>query len=128
MRRTAAKIIYGFRNLLIDLRFGAPLFGVKVATVPGQANVVNGDYSLYDRVFAEIEISERDVVVDIGAGRGRFINWMLLRGYKNKIVGVEYDAETAQRASRRLSRYKNVQIVNADATQFVPADGTFFFL
>ncbi len=125
---TMARVVYGIRNLLIDLRFGAPLLGVKRSDVPDQAGVVNSDYSLYPHVFPRSLVRADDVIVDVGVGKGRFINWLLLLRLENRIIGIEYDGETAAATARRLARYPNVTIVHADATTSIPRDGTLFFL
>jgi hypothetical protein len=124
----AARVFYGVRNLLIDLRFGAPLLGVKRSGVPGQAGVVNSDYSLYPHVFPRSLVRPGDVIVDVGAGKGRFVNWLLMLRLDNRIIGIEYDGKTAAATAHRLRRRANVAIVHADATQFLPPDGTLFFL
>lgn len=123
-----ADVVYGVRNLLIDLRFGAPLLGVKRSSVPDQAGVVNSDYSLYPHVFPRSLVRPDDVIVDVGVGKGRFINWLLMLRVENPIIGVEYDSETAAKTARRLVRYPNVTILQGDATTSIPRDGTLFFL
>jgi hypothetical protein len=123
-----ARIFYGVRNLLIDLRFGAPLLGVKRSEVPGQAGVVNSDYSLYPHVFPRSLVRPDDVIVDIGVGKGRFVNWLLMLRLDNRIIGIEYDGKTAAATAHRLRRRANVTILHADATHFLPPDGTLFFL
>ena len=125
---TMARVMYGIRNLLIDLRFGAPLLGVKRSDVPDQAGVVNSDYALYPHVFPRSLVRPNDVIVDLGVGKGRFINWLLLLRMENRIIGIEYDGETAAATAKRLRRYPNVTIVQGDATVDIPRDGTLFFL
>jgi hypothetical protein len=128
MRLFAAKLFYGVRNLLIDLKYGAPLMGMKRTEVEGQASIVNGDYSLYPLAFKALTVKPDDVIVDIGSGRGRFLNWTLHHGFRNRVIGVEYDGETAAEAERRLAKYPNVAVVHADATKQVPEEGTIFFV
>ena len=123
-----AGVVYGVRNLLIDLRFGAPLLGVKRSAVPGQAGVVNSDYSLYPRVFPQSMVRPDDVIVDVGVGKGRFVNWLLMLRLDNRVIGIEYDEETAAATARRLRAHPNVTIVHADAASYLPGDGTLFFL
>lgn len=128
MRLLIAKIWYGIRNNLIDLKYGAPLKGWKPTEVPGQASVLNGDYSLYTKAFAALAIKPNDVIVDVGSGRGRFINWTLHQGLKNRVIGLEYDKTTAERSAKRLARYANVSVLNVDATEVIPDEGTVFFV
>ena len=35
-----------------------------------------------------IIVNSDDVLVDVGCGKGRFFNWALSKGYKNKIIGI----------------------------------------
>jgi len=121
------KIFSGIRNLLIDIRFGQPLFGYKKTNTPGHLWIVNTDYSVLPHIFSD-RISESDVIVDIGCGRGRVINYLLFRKYKNKIIGIEYDQPTASKLKKRMARYKNVNIIYGDAIDNIPKEATVFYL
>ncbi len=90
--------------------------------------MVNSDYAALDAVFPG-RISPDDVLVDVGCGRGRVINWWLANGCRNsRIYGLEYDPEVAAITSRRLARYPNVTIVEGDALEHLPADATLMYL
>jgi trans-aconitate methyltransferase len=79
-------------------------------------------------IFAEVPISDEDVLVDVGCGEGRVINFWLSRGLKNPIIGLEFVASVAQRAKARYRKYPNVSIIEGDAIANTPANGTIFFL
>jgi hypothetical protein len=88
---------------------------------------VNTDYLALSYIF-ENRIKPTDVLVDVGCGKGRVIQWWLSRGYCNRIIGLELDEEIADNTRRRLLKYKNVSIIGGDAIQNLPADGTLFYL
>jgi len=84
------------RTLATDLRYGAILSG-NVGTRYRQAgayNVVNTPYAVLPQVFAG-RIGRDDVLVDVGCGKGRVINWWLSRGLRNRMYGIEIDPEVA---------------------------------
>lgn len=128
LRVSIAKLAHGLFNLAVDLRFGAPLMGMKGSGVQGHAQVVNSDYALYPHLFAQVAIAPTDVVVDVGSGRGRFINWLLWHRLGGRIIGIEYDKATAEACARRLRRHARVTILHGDATVSIPQDGTVFFM
>jgi len=73
-------------------------------------------------------VLETDVLVDIGCGKGRVINWWLDQGFANQIVGLELDETVALKTKRRLRRHKNVTIICGDALTHLPENGTIFYL
>jgi SAM-dependent methyltransferase len=114
----------------LDLRFGGLLRG-SVATRYadlGAKDVTSTDYALLPSVFRPGSIGPDDVLVDVGCGKGRVIQWWLSRGYRNPIVGLEIDPEIAARTARRLRRFTNVEIRTGDAVEHLPPGGTVFFL
>jgi hypothetical protein len=117
------------RNLILDLRYRAFLGGTVKSPYAklGIADTANTDYGALPLVFGGI-IQGSDVLVDIGCGKGRVINWWLSQGLRNRIVGIELDETVALKTQRRLRRFHNVQIVAGDALAFLPTDGTLFYL
>lgn len=118
------------RNAVRDLRYGGLLGGTiktKQAHL-GAHNVSNTEYDELSRLFAEVEVAPDDVIVDVGCGKGRAINWFLSRYPRNAIYGIELDPEVCARTARRLRRRPNVTIVCGDATELLPEDGTLFYL
>jgi SAM-dependent methyltransferase len=112
--------------------WGGPCGGIKKSLYAhlGAYETESTDYAQLSYVFRcnKVLVHESDVLVDVGCGKGRVINFWLGRGYRNRMVGIELDPEIADATRERLARYPNVEIVTADATQVLPADGTFFFL
>ena len=123
------------RNLLVDLPYGGFL-GVnfnprdiwrRADTRNRLLYVYNSDDEALHLVFAN-RIKPHDVLVDIGCGRGRVINWWLHQGCNNKMIGIELDAVTAEQTRRRLKTRANVTIITGNAVEHLPPDGTIFYL
>lgn len=115
------------RNLATDLRFGGSLAGTEPPSTPGTAPVTNSQYSVLPHIFAG-QIRSSDVLVDVGCGKGRVINWWLSRGLRNPIFGIEHNREVAEATAARLRRHPNVTVVNADATRWMPAEATLGYM
>lgn len=115
------------RNMALDLRYGASLAGTIPSRSPDVAPVTNSQYSVLPHIFAG-HIGHDDVLVDVGCGKGRVINWWLSQGLRNRIVGIELEAEVASSTARRLRRFPNVTIVNEDATTWMPHDATLVYM
>jgi SAM-dependent methyltransferase len=69
-----------------------------------------------------------DVVVDVGCGKGRVLNWLLAHRRGCRLYGIELDRDVCARTARRLRRWPNVTILCGDATELLPADATVFYL
>lgn len=115
------------RNLAFDLRYGGFSGGTVEARTPGARATGNTDYAVMKQLF-EGRIEKNDVLVDVGCGKGRVINWWLRYHGKNRIFGLELLEEVAAATQRRLRRYPNVRIVAGDAIANLPEEGTLFFL
>ncbi len=110
------------RNLLVDLRFGKILGGIHIT----QPDSGNSDYRALSKIF-ENRIRESDVLVDVGCGRGRVINWWLTHHPRNNIIGIEVDENIARQTQKRLDKHQNVKIVSGDAIENIPENGTIFY-
>lgn len=116
-------------NYCTDLRFGASLRG-SVSTRFGHMGAhgtENTDYLALRWTFKG-ELRPDDVLVDIGCGKGRVINFWLSRCPKNRMVGLEIDPQIAAQTRKRLSRFKNVTIVAGNCLECLPLTGTVFYL
>jgi SAM-dependent methyltransferase len=125
-----SKIRRLIRNLASDLRYGKFLGG----TIPtryagvGAHDSANTDYKLLEWLFHDIAISSGDVLVDLGSGKGRVINWWLAQGYSNRIIGVEIDPAVANPARRRLRRFHNVEVITGNVLEHLPEEGNVFYM
>ncbi len=121
------------RNYLVDRKYGGYCGWAKKTSfaVDGAYGISSCDYSDLRRLFHPangIELTAQDVLVDIGCGRGRVINYWLGLGLGNKIVGVEIEETVAREAAARLARFPNVTILHGNALELIPSDGTVFHL
>ena len=126
---TVNSIYRRLRNLLGDLRYGGPLYGSTPSRFAhlGAHSTENSSYSSLKLIF-DGAINPDDVLVDVGCGRGRVINWWLSQGLHNRIVGIELDESIANETRRRLRRFDNVQIIAGDATEQLPEDASLIYL
>jgi 16S rRNA A1518/A1519 N6-dimethyltransferase RsmA/KsgA/DIM1 with predicted DNA glycosylase/AP lyase activity len=111
----------------MDLRYGGSLAGTVPALTRETSAVTNSQYSVLPHIFAG-RIGADDVLVDIGCGKGRVINWWLSQGLRNRMIGIEHHPEVAAATARRLRRFPNVTIVNEDATAWLPDDATVAYM
>lgn len=118
------------RSALRDLRYGRPLGGTVRSRYEhlGAFHATNSPYEDLDRVFAGVEAQPDDVIVDVGCGKGRSLNWLLGRFPGNRIVGIELDPELCAQTARRLRRHGNVTVVCGDAVELLPPEGRVFYL
>ncbi len=126
MSLLSATLVRSFRiarNLLIDLRFGK----VLAFTYVTQRHSANSDYRALAKMFKN-RIRESDVLVDVGCGHGRVINWWLGHHPEAEIVGLEIDENIARQVQKRLHKHPNVTIVSGDAIENIPENGTIFYL
>ena len=117
------------RNVIFDLQFG----GFAGGSVPtpfahlGYHDSINTDYFALDQIFAG-QIDCGDVLVDVGCGKGRVLNWWLKYFPENHSYGVERNPDLAVRVKRRLRGYSNVSIIAGDIFDHWPQDATLFYL
>lgn len=120
------------RNLWIDLKIQRRFIGGQIKSRyldKGFKDITNTDYSTVHQFFFDFEtIKPDDVIVDVGCGRGRVITYLLHKGIKSKIIGVEYDPITAKETANALKKYKNVEIREGDVLDNFPFEGTLFYM
>ena len=116
----------------IDLRYGGALSRDRLHINDHRPNfnpLMHTDWRVLRDVFQHVPITAADVLVDVGCGDGRVINFWLSQGLRNRIVGIEIDPATAENAARRYARYRNVQIICGDAADVaVTTGGTIFYM
>ena len=78
-------------------------------------------------IFHLITIKTNDVLVDVGCGKGRVINFWLSRHLTNKIYGLELDKRIARKTAKQFAKYHNVTIKCGDAINNLPSNGTVFY-
>ena len=125
--RRAVKIA---RNAVRDLRYRGLLAGTvrtRYARL-GAHHTTNSDYDDLPALFGAARLRADDVIVDVGCGKGRVINWLLAHHPGNRVYGIELDPEIAAATERRLRRYPAVRIICGDASTLLPPEATVFYL
>ena len=125
--RRAVKIAH---NAVRDLRYRGLLAGTVRTRYAhlGAHHTTNSDYDDLPALFGAARLRSDDVIVDVGCGKGRVINWLLAHHPGNAVVGIELDPEIAAATERRLRRYPGVKIVCGDACTLLTAEATVFYL
>src|SRR5690606_1311287 len=87
------------RNALLDLRYGGFLGGTIKSRYEhlGAHDVGNVDYDVLATLFRAVDVHPDDVIVDVGAGKGRALNWFLSRYPGTRLYGIELDPEVCAR-------------------------------
>lgn len=121
------------RNYVVDRRYGKYAGGMKGNPYlsDGMLGFSSVDYEQLGKIFTAengLAIGPDDVLVDIGCGKGRVINWWLGLGFANRIYGLEINEELAEHARQRLAPWPNVSIMSGDALENLPADATILFM
>jgi len=123
--------VRSLRNLILDVRFGGRFLGGGQATRYAHLHahcVANSDYLAMAEMFGRVPLGDNSVIVDVGCGKGRVINFLLSRGVKCEIIGVEIDADVARATAHRLKRYRNVTIVTGNILDQWPGNATLFYV
>lgn len=115
----------------VDVRFGGkPCHDDVDGAVycNGRHTMEHSRYHVLRHIFSQVPIYPDDVLVDVGCGEGRVINFWLSQGIRNQIIGIEAVEAVAASARSRYRKYDNVTILHGDAVEIVPRHGTLFFL
>ncbi|MFI6598998.1 class I SAM-dependent methyltransferase [Nonomuraea sp. NPDC050536] len=127
-----AKLIRRFnrfrRNYFMDRRYGAFIGGVKKTPYPhlGAENTANIAYEELPPVFQGV-VRPKEVLVDVGCGKGRVLNWWLDNFPGHRMYGIELDDDIAAATEARLRKYP-VSVEVGDIRLLAPVDGTLYFL
>lgn len=119
-----------FQDAILDIRYSGRLLDGNHKSAYkhlGANDVYHTAYPAMPLIFRYVTITPEDVLVDVGCGKGRVINYWLNKKYNNKIVGLELDPEIARQTAAQFARRKNVSIVQGDAIANFPHDGTIFY-
>jgi hypothetical protein len=114
-------------NSVLDIRSGMLLHGDSRRLNDESPTRHASDYAVLARLF-ENQVAPSDVLVDVGCGRGRVIQWWLRQGLTNRMIGLEQDQRIAALARRHFRRTSQVTIIEGDALINLPEDGTVFYL
>jgi SAM-dependent methyltransferase len=129
MKRLFRIIVNAYIDFSVQRRFcGGTVKAVhnKLADAKATSNSNYNDIAIV--FFTLLEIEPQDVIVDVGCGKGRVLNFLLYKGVKNKIIGVEINSNVALLTRNALKRFSNVSIIDSNINDTFPIDGTIFYL
>jgi len=118
------------RDTYLDLKYsGRILHGNKKSNYKhlGANDVYHTDYSVMPLLFSNVRIKPDDILVDVGCGKGRVINYWLSQKLPNQIFGLEIDPSLASATARQFSGYSNVKVIQGNAIANLPPNGTIFY-
>lgn len=118
-------------HFMLDIRYGAFLGG-RIETQYshlGAHDTENTDYLTLEKIFKDkYKIKASDIIVDIGCGKGRVINYILSLGLNNKLIGIEIDEDIAIKTQNRLKKYPNITIISGNAIEKLPSNATLLYM
>ncbi len=116
-------------SIATDLRHGGVAGGVRKTRFAeyGAVDTVSTAYALLPGLLGPV-LTEGDVFVDVGCGRGRVLNWVLDDGRAAAVFGLELDKAVAAAVARRFVDRMNVTVVAGDALGSLPDAGTVFYM
>lgn len=128
-RRFGTRAAY---NAIQDCRWGGSCGGTIASPYQhlGATATQSTDYAPLAAIFDPrlVPISGDDVLVDIGCGKGRVLNYWLRTERGRRLVGIELDEGVAALARQRLESHRNVEIITGCAVDNLPPDGTLFYM
>jgi len=127
------RVLQVLKNSILDFVFGGKYLGVTLANEDKQRGYVNtgsSEYTWLEQLFSHVSINNDDVIVDVGCGKGRVLNWLLSKRLKNKLIGVEVYPEIASFTRDRLKKYTQVEIITGcvGEDERLIEEGTIFYL
>jgi SAM-dependent methyltransferase len=130
--KDAVRLLY---NRAFDMAYGIDTSESLLPRLGGpsilrdQVKYVPVDYLVLFYVLGGLDLSPEDTFFDIGCGLGRAV-LMAARRPIRQAIGVEYDAQLAQRAQENGRRVRGrrapIEIRNVDATVTDYSEGTIF--
>lgn len=96
------------------------------------ANIIKTVSTNYEELqimfFDQFKLKQTDVIVDVGCGKGRVFSYLLFKKLKNKMLGYEINQEVGEKTKKRLTGFKNVEIICGNIFDGFPAEGNIFYL
>lgn len=118
------------RDSLLDLTYSGGLLDNRKSRFKhlGANDVYHSDYDALRLIFDYCcPVNSDDILVDVGCGKGRVINYWLSRGLRNPMIGLELDPAIAALTAKQFAMWPNVNISAGDALSNLPSAGTLFY-
>ncbi len=74
-------------------------------------------YAILKHIFSHVKITNDDVFLDVGCGKGRVLAFLLKEKCPCQLYGVEHNDQVSRIASEWAKRYDQVHIITGDAFQ-----------
>ncbi len=120
------------KTLWIDFYIQRKSLRGTVASLDGNKMMYDTASTSYDMIkiifFNYFKLADRDIIVDVGCGKGRVFNYLLYRGLTNKMIGYEINEMVANELKQNLSRYKNVEILSENIFENFPTHANVFYM
>ncbi len=119
-----------FGDAYYDLRYSSRFLNGNMPSRfkdQGANDVYHTDYGVMPLIFDNVPVKPDDVLVDVGCGKGRVINYWLSRKLANPIFGLEIDPAITASTSRQFAKRSNVRIIAGDAVANLPPEGTLLY-
>ncbi len=120
-------------NMLWEYRLGITTRGLAGLDTADHEHIHYGTvpYRLINTILDRLQLSDNDIVVDLGCGKGRVLCCASLRPIKRSI-GVEYSSQLAAIAGRNAQKLRSdhrpIEILNISAEDFDYSVGTVYYL
>ena len=85
-------------------------------------------YIVLKRIFSHVTLTEQDVFLDVGCGKGRVLAFLLEKKVPCRLWGVEINEVSGQTAIEWTKKYDQVNVILGDAFQLDYNDYTVLFL
>ncbi len=120
----------GLIDLIKDIKKGRFFVETKVKSKNDlYHNVESSDYVAIEYIFKNIiKPSSSDIIVDVGCGTGRVIEWLYNNVEYKKIIGYEVERKTANNVAKRFSEKRDIYVHNKDIFDCFPVDANIFYL
>lgn len=117
------------KEFALDIHFaGRPLGGTYDSPFrkEGLYGTQSTDYRALKEIFKEADFDSVKHFADIGCGKGRVIYYLLKKGYRGKITGVEANKNFALPLKKQLCKKENVDIIIEKLCDNVPAADVYY--
>ena len=85
-------------------------YNIKANKSLGQNFLINSE--VVEKIIESSEISDKDMVIEIGPGLGTLTKYLLEKA--RKVLCVELDSKMIRILQDRFSKYENFELINAD--------------
>ena len=106
---------YDKKKTGIDLSITVPSINKDEKNQIGMTDSQPTHYWILERVFSHLQISEKDLLIDVGCGKGRILAFLLREKCPCQIYGVELSEVPAQVALQWTKRFDQIHVTLGDA-------------